>query len=69
MRSLEKERKRPDSRGTIGMLDSSYGSAYDMPLDDGVLNNSNLTAVLNQERDPEKLREFYKEFCNAVRNN
>ena len=60
------EKRRPDSRGsragsrasrgTIGMLNSSYGSLNDMPLDDNVLNNSNLTAVLNQERDPAKLR-------------
>ena len=40
-----------------------------MPLDDNILNNSNFTAVLNQERDPAKLRQFYKEFCEAVRNN
>jgi hypothetical protein len=46
MKSLEKDRKRSVSRGTIGMLDSSYGSAYDLPIDDGVLNNSNLTAVI-----------------------
>ena len=51
------------------MLNSSYGSLNDMPLDDNVLNNSNLTAVLNQERDPAKLRQLYKEFCEAVKNN
>jgi hypothetical protein len=65
-------RKRPDSRasvGTIGMLNSSYNSAHDIALDDNMLNNSNLSAVLNQERDPTKLRSFFKEFSEAIRNN
>ena len=64
--------RRPNSRssvGTIGMLNSSYNSAHDIALDDNMLNNSNLSAVLNQERDPIKLRTFFKEFSEAIRNN
>lgn len=51
------------------MLNSSYNSAHDIAIDDNMLNNSNLSAVLNQERDPIKLRTFFKEFSEAIRNN
>ena len=45
-------------------------SASEPPsIDDNMLNNSNLSAVLNQERDPVRLRTFFKEFSEAIRNN
>ena len=31
------------------------------------LDNSHYSTIMNQERNPEVLRDFYKEFCDAVR--
>ena len=30
---------------------------------------TNYSTILNQEQDPEKLRQFYKQFCMGIKNN
>ena len=64
------------SNNTIQMLgDSEYESGRDsrvslvQPTTSVFtdLDNSHYSTIMNQERNPEVLRDFYKEFCDAVR--
>lgn len=49
------------------MLNESDYQQRDLGMD--MLNVTNYSTILNQEQNPEKLREFYKQFCHAIKNN
>jgi len=57
------------SHNTIQMLHDSNLYPSDNQVDMDLLNMTNYSTIMNQEQDPDKLRHFYKQFCNAVKHN
>ena len=55
------------SNNTIQMLNDSDYEPRDLGMD--MLNVTNYSTIIQQEQNPEKLREFYKQYTNAIRNN
>ena len=49
------------------MLNDSDFIPRDLGMD--MINVTNYSTILNQEQNPEKLRQFYKQFCHAIKNN
>lgn len=55
------------SNNTIQMLNESDYEQRDLGMD--MLNVTNYSTILQQEQNPERLREFYKHFTQAIKNN
>jgi hypothetical protein len=49
------------------MLNDSEYEPRDLGMD--MLNVTNYSTIIQQEQNPEKLREFYKQYSTAIRNN
>jgi hypothetical protein len=49
------------------MLNDSEYEPRDLGMD--ILNVTNFSTIIQQEQNPEKLREFYKQYSTAIRNN
>ena len=62
-------RGRPQSRTTVQMLNDSgdYSTGGDRGPESEGLDVTDLALVMDQERDPKRLRDFYRDFCAAVK--
>jgi hypothetical protein len=49
------------------MLNDSNLEPTDLPMD--MINVTNYSTILQQEQNPEMLREFYKQYSTAIKNN
>ena len=57
------------SKNTIQMLNESSYEQCERDLGMDMLNVTNYSTILQQEQNPEKLREFYKQYTQAIRDN